>query len=471
VDCGIQFGDLEEAAARNARRPDRNRHYAVAACGSPAADELPIYIDMDVMMEIQNHALSDTSVELGGVMLGGQSKDDQGQPFVLIADSLRAQHYESTKGSFKFTHDTWTRISRERDGFPDDFQMVGWYHTHPGWGVFLSGRDTFISDNFFNRPLDLALVVDPCRGESGFFQWTGDPKERLRRTGGFFVVSSRFRRRELEHYVAYLEGEFDMKTDSSHSGYPGLAGPYPAPVVNVSEQRPGWMGAAVLGTLVIQLCLMLLIAWRLIVPTTAPSPEAEPPKEIAALQERLDELGRTEQTAAQLAAQREILDHVIGRVEVAPEGLVASLQQERERNEELRAALVGFGALEEENRSLHSKLTDVKKSRTALSDQIDRLRTEMDQLRKSQSREIAKLTAELKELKGQETAATKEATDQKDDEPTDGKGPSTSRTAVMVGVIVAAVAAVLGIGVIMFLKRRRKDDESPEEEADATEGK
>ena len=104
----------------------------------------------------------------------------QGRSFVVITDSLRAEHYENSKGSFKFTHETWSDITRKRDEFPADLQMVGWYHTHPGWGVFLSGMDTFICGHFFNKPLDVALVVDPCQQERAFFQWTTTGDRRTR---------------------------------------------------------------------------------------------------------------------------------------------------------------------------------------------------------------------------------------------------------------------------------------------------
>ena len=147
----IQFGEVEEASPQKTLRPDRNKHFAVAPIGTPADGELPIYLDLDVAHDMEVHAQSDKTVELGGVLLGAQCTDDDGKPFVLITDSLRAAHYESTKGSFKFTHDTWSAISRERDEFPADLQMVGWYHTHPDWGVFLSGMDMFICDNFFNK--------------------------------------------------------------------------------------------------------------------------------------------------------------------------------------------------------------------------------------------------------------------------------------------------------------------------------
>ena len=62
----------------------------------------------DAMVDMENHAQTNTSVELGGVLLGGQYVDSQGEPFVVVSDCLRADHFEATKGSFKFTHETWS---------------------------------------------------------------------------------------------------------------------------------------------------------------------------------------------------------------------------------------------------------------------------------------------------------------------------------------------------------------------------
>ena len=91
--------------------------------GEPREDELPIFVDLDVLADMEQHALSDTSVELGGVLLGGRYVDADGRPFVVITESLRATHYESTKGSFKFTHETWSAITRQRQRFGAELQM------------------------------------------------------------------------------------------------------------------------------------------------------------------------------------------------------------------------------------------------------------------------------------------------------------------------------------------------------------
>ena len=203
----IEFGQVESARQPQRLRPDRNPQYAVVPCGAPSQDDLPIFVDLDALRDMEAHALSDTRVELGGVLLGGQYEDEQNQPFVVIADALRARHYESTPGSFKFTHDTWAEFTRQRAEMPAELQIVGWYHTHPNWGVFLSELDRFICEHFFGRPGDVALVIDPCQGDRGFFQWTDPAAEQTRRTGGFYIFASRHRAVELSCLVAYLENK------------------------------------------------------------------------------------------------------------------------------------------------------------------------------------------------------------------------------------------------------------------------
>ena len=62
MDVDIQFGELEQAAPVVQLRPDRNRHFAVARYGSPRKNDLPVFVDMDVIRDMEAHALSDTTV-------------------------------------------------------------------------------------------------------------------------------------------------------------------------------------------------------------------------------------------------------------------------------------------------------------------------------------------------------------------------------------------------------------------------
>lgn len=326
----MQFGDLEESQPEQSLRPDQNRHFAVVAYGKPADRDLPIFVDLDVLLDMEAHAATDKTVELGGVMLGGHHEDASGQPFVLISDSLRAEHYESTKGSFKFTHETWETISRQRDEFPADLQMAGWYHTHPDWGVFLSGMDMFICDHFFNKPLDVAYVIDPCRLDRAFFQWTGKPGERIRRTGGFYVTASRFRQAELEQTVQALEGKTPMPSYS--------AGPGGSPIIHVQSPspppKPAWEGLALLGMLSLQFFLLALIAWKLLAP---------PPSQNDALARQIEKLMEARTEAETLAARNdrdvELMARLVQELKGGDRSLIEDYREETSKRKDLELAL------------------------------------------------------------------------------------------------------------------------------------
>ncbi len=314
MDLDIQFGDLEESRPETQLRPDKNRHFAVSPYEDPAAHDLPIFVDVDVMKDMERHALTDTSVELGGVLLGGQYEDEDGNPFVVISDSLRAEHYEATKGSFKFTHDTWEQITRQREEFPPELQMVGWYHTHPDWGVFLSGMDMFICDNFFNKPLDVALVIDPCRGDRGMFMWTGDPTQRVRRCDGFHLTASRFRAEELNMFAAQLEQRIPMSTGSNYSHIAGSISPGGTPVVNVQQDRSPWLPLMALVMFITQTALLGFVAWMVLQPDQEKkkSPETVSIEKLnETLNDRFDEFEGKQIDEIRREAKIEVLNRVI----------------------------------------------------------------------------------------------------------------------------------------------------------------
>jgi proteasome lid subunit RPN8/RPN11/Skp family chaperone for outer membrane proteins len=199
----IVFEDIKYREPKKARRPDRDRRWACLAYEVPKADDLPIFLDRQTADAIERHALRDTSVELGGIILGHECVDDQtGEPFVWVTKSLEAKHYENTQASFTYTHEAWEEITRERDKLHPDLDIVGWYHTHPDFGIFLSSHDLFIHRNFFNQPLQLAYVVDPIRQTRGFFRWRDNGLEQV---GGYYLSADRGDRIALARLVNDLE--------------------------------------------------------------------------------------------------------------------------------------------------------------------------------------------------------------------------------------------------------------------------
>ena len=199
----IIFGEMTVREPERRVRPDRDRRFAILAYELPGQADLSIFLDRMAADAIERHALSDTSVELGGVLLGKECLDQQtGQPFVWVTHSLEAKHYANTQASFTYTHDSWEEITRQRDQRFPDRDIVGWYHTHPSFGIFLSHHDLFIHQNFFAQPLQVAYVVDPINQTRGFFQWR---EGAMTQVAGYYLTADRGDRLALARFVNDLE--------------------------------------------------------------------------------------------------------------------------------------------------------------------------------------------------------------------------------------------------------------------------
>ena len=135
------------------------------------AVDFRIFLKPQVHKEIANHAAEDKSVEICGVLVGQWQRDKDG-PFLAISASIRGEAAANKLAEVTFTHETWAKINKRMDTEFTDRSIVGWYHTHPDFGIFLSDRDRFIHESYFNTAGQVAYVVDPIRHEEGFFIWT-----------------------------------------------------------------------------------------------------------------------------------------------------------------------------------------------------------------------------------------------------------------------------------------------------------
>lgn len=145
-------------------------------------DHFEAVIRRATLNEIHRHGKATPEVEICGVLIGNVYRDASG-PYLFIEACIRGDAADNHAAQVTFKAETWRKIQEVMDrDFPDG-RIVGWYHTHPGFGIFLSGMDLFIQDNFFNLPWQVAFVYDPVGGDEGMFFWHGGKAER----GGFLV--------------------------------------------------------------------------------------------------------------------------------------------------------------------------------------------------------------------------------------------------------------------------------------------
>jgi proteasome lid subunit RPN8/RPN11 len=151
--------------------------------GHPTWAAVDILMDEPALRAAQAHALSSLNREVAGVLIGPRpEKQPDGRYLVHIIDTIVAKHTVMQGASVTYTPESWRYLNDTlQQRYPDDTGvMVGWYHTHPGFGVFLSGMDLFIHQNFFTQIWHIAMVLDPRARTSGFFCWDR-PKSKVSR--------------------------------------------------------------------------------------------------------------------------------------------------------------------------------------------------------------------------------------------------------------------------------------------------
>lgn len=124
---------------------------------------LRVHFERKPYAELLAHAKESLEVEVCGVLVGQMCQDEEGL-FVEVNAVIRGT--AATEGSthVTFTQTTWNAIHRTLEHDFPKLRIVGWYHTHPGFGVQFSDMDLFIQKNFFSGPTQVALVTDPLSG-------------------------------------------------------------------------------------------------------------------------------------------------------------------------------------------------------------------------------------------------------------------------------------------------------------------
>ena len=142
--------------------------------GDPTNAAVDILMDEPALRASQAHALSSMNREVAGVLVGPRpEKQPDGRYVVHVIDTIVAKHTVMQGASVTYTPESWRYMTDKLwEKYPDDTAViVGWYHTHPGFGIFLSGMDLFIHQNFFTQIWHIAYVLDPRARTSGFFSW------------------------------------------------------------------------------------------------------------------------------------------------------------------------------------------------------------------------------------------------------------------------------------------------------------
>jgi len=210
-----------------------------------------VVIKRSVLNEIHAHGRTSSDIEICGVLIGNVYRDGK-RAFVHVEAVIRGNHAASKSAQVTFTADTWNHIQNTLDNEHPDKRILGWYHTHPGYGIFLSDMDVFIHKNFFSLPWHSAFVYDPQANEEGLFSWHGGK-----------LASEQF---GIQEDVARDENpaELAKPRDAAPAAQPGTFNELTERIQTL-EQRQRWLLAG------LAVCGLLAVAWPMVIGLLVPT--------------------------------------------------------------------------------------------------------------------------------------------------------------------------------------------------------
>ena len=113
--------------------------------------------------------------EIGGILLGRPAQCALDKKYIVIVEKfvpINPEHHSVFKIEFS-TQSLVKDLGDIQDQYPE-LITVGWFHTHPGHGLFLSKPDLTIQEKFFGEPYQFAMEIDSLtkKLDTGFFTQT-----------------------------------------------------------------------------------------------------------------------------------------------------------------------------------------------------------------------------------------------------------------------------------------------------------
>lgn len=108
------------------------------------------------LAKVIRHAVSSPRREVAGLLIGRERGEE-----LLVTDAITG-HQKGSLGHVALDELVMARLTELLHSSGGNLYIVGWYHSHPGIGVFMSAIDYATQLNYQRLyPKSVALVIDP----------------------------------------------------------------------------------------------------------------------------------------------------------------------------------------------------------------------------------------------------------------------------------------------------------------------
>ncbi|TCK86725.1 LysM domain-containing protein [Natranaerovirga hydrolytica] len=159
----------------------------VRQIGEVSSGNKKIFIEDYVYTYLYQYASSDMDNSQIAVLLGKYYRYENQKVF-LISGAVQGKYFLHNKSGIILTSETWTYIYDKIKEYFDDYKIIGWMFSNPGYSINLSeGLIKAHTDNFPGTDR-LLLVMDPLEKESGFYLYE---RQKLRKQNGYYIYYER----------------------------------------------------------------------------------------------------------------------------------------------------------------------------------------------------------------------------------------------------------------------------------------
>jgi proteasome lid subunit RPN8/RPN11 len=133
-----------------------------------------IVILESILWRIFKHASEDMLYERYGILVGGVFSDPRsGEGWIEIVEMLPAEQVDASSVQVEISVTEIQKLDVRVDQMQTQTQgmlrKIGWYHTHPRHGIFMSSTDRDNQYLAYNADWQVALVIDPIQKLYGAF--------------------------------------------------------------------------------------------------------------------------------------------------------------------------------------------------------------------------------------------------------------------------------------------------------------
>jgi 26S proteasome regulatory subunit N11 len=144
--------------------------WSLDECKPRKGDIHALYLNSLAEEALRKHAVAHRHerLEVMGLLLGEICRHN-GKEYAVARKAVTTQ-LDASQVAVKFSREGLDALASSLASVDFEYVIVGWYHSHPGYGCFLSETDVATQKAMFSGASHVAMVVDPVKEQAGAFK-------------------------------------------------------------------------------------------------------------------------------------------------------------------------------------------------------------------------------------------------------------------------------------------------------------